>query len=147
MTTISTILSIIAILVSIYNVYSQNELSKNINRKNLDALYFNRIYCKALIYKIPKARRKLHIDQDGGLVNDGELREVLNDIRNDSIYYSYIDKKFYDKLVAKLQDLEDYIVRAGNSKILGETQCDFHNEIQIKISNIYNCINDHYKNY
>lgn len=61
---------------------------------------------------IPKARaRILYNDANGKLLGIDNLIEVLNNIRRDSLFYKFTDKKLYNKITEINQQIEDRLVK------------------------------------
>lgn len=141
---LSDIIAILAIIISIYTCNSQISFAKTNSVKNLESIYFNAIFKNILIYKIPKAQKKIYINESGKIQDDSDFIKLLNEIRNKSLYFKYTDKDFYDRLVKKLQDLEDYIVTRGNKQILDRNI--FLQSINEKVEDLYRLLIEYYKN-
>lgn len=141
---LSDIIAILAIIISIYTCNSQISFAKTNSVKNLESIYFNAIFKDILIYKIPKAQKKIYINESGKIQDDSDFIKLLNEIRNKSLYFKYTDKDFYDRLVKKLQDLEDYIVNRGNKQILDRNI--FLQSINEKVEDLYRLLIEYYKN-
>lgn len=141
---LSDIIAILAIIISIYTCNSQISFAKTNSVKNLESIYFNAIFKDILIYKIPKAQKKIYINESGKIQDDSDFIKLLNEIRNKSLYFKYTDKDFYDRLVKKLQDLEDYIVTRGNKQILDRNI--FLQSINEKVEDLYRLLIEYYKN-
>jgi hypothetical protein len=136
------IVSIVAVIIALAVGYIQHKREYDINQTNLEAVYFNDIYKEYLIKRIPIARRYIRFDKNGVLKDTNKIRNELNNIRQDSIYYLYNDENFYNELKKKCQDLEDYLVRNSTNSLLGEEQTEFHNKLQNELKDIYRIIND-----
>lgn len=141
---LSDIIAILAIIISIYTCNSQISFAKTNSVKNLESIYFNAIFKNILIYRIPKAQKKIYINESGKIQDDSDFIKLLNEIRNKSLYFKYTDKDFYDRLVKKLQDLEDYIVTRGNKQILDRNI--FLQSINEKVEDLYRLLIEYYKN-
>lgn len=133
----SIVISIISLIISIIIAVKQY----NMSRKSLESEYFNDIYKKHLIKNIPNARKYVRFDE-GKLVDIQDMLSVLNDIRNDSLYYLYNDKEFYLKLKAACQGLEDFLVISSQRTLIGEEQTDILNELQHRLTDIYKITNN-----
>lgn len=131
-----------ALGMSFYTLKAQLKFSKINSVKTLDSIYFNAIFQDILIYKIPAAQKKIFVDHDGKIQDDQELIDLLNEIRNKSIYFKYADRSFYDKLVDKLQELENYIIYRTNYTV---NRNAFLGDLQAKIENIYDILIEQYK--
>ncbi len=143
---IAIILSFASLLVSIGVVTYELHGTKKINDINLVANIMNQIYMKYLITEIPEARRL--IDFPGNkLCGTQRLQDVLVHLKNDSLFFKYSDNKFFDKLKNLCQDLEDYIVKNDGKKYdsLEEKNAVF-TYIEEKLSDLYNLIENKYKN-
>ncbi|GKU78001.1 hypothetical protein [Paenibacillus sp. L3-i20] len=136
------LVSIVAIIISIVVAIIQYNTAIGINKMNLKSVYFNEIYMKYLIYEIPNARKYIHITFEGKLTGDDKIRNELNKMRQDSLYYLYNDELFYNKLKHRCQILEDYIIESSTKKMLGEDQTEFNNKLKEELKAIYKIIND-----
>lgn len=136
--TLELILAIIAIVVSIISVVVQCFFSQKNNRTNLEADFFKDIYGDYLMKTIPEARQVIHYSNN--MVTDtDDLSEVLNDIRQSSLFFKYKDKTYYQLLCNKLQLLEDKLVKkTGYMK--DDDYADFILEINKDIEEIYDII-------
>lgn len=140
---IETILSILALTISIGTALFEYMW----NKKNT-LLYFefdinSCIYKDYLIHKIPQARNYI-VYSDGELKDTKKLIDLLNEIRQNSLYYKYNDKKFYKKLCDCTQAIEDKLVLKT-----GYMSCDdfseFNYSLNDDITNLYTIIANKYK--
>ncbi|MGE7753236.1 hypothetical protein [Lysinibacillus fusiformis] len=136
------IVSIIAAIIALVVAYIQHIREHSINQTNLEAVYFNEIYKEYLIKRIPSSRKYIHIDMYGVLKDTDKIRNELNNIRQDSLYYLYNDEVFYKELKNKCQNLEDYLISCSANPLVGEEQTDFHNKLQSDLKEIYRIINN-----
>lgn len=133
----SLVISIISLLIStglaIYKIYD----TKKMDKAKMETEYFDSLYKDYLLIKLPKARAKMLFGQDYKLIGSQELTQLLNDIRQDSLYFMYSDSIFYNDLKCQLQNLEDYIVSHEDKSLIAEEQTEFLSNIQKKLTNIY----------
>ncbi len=97
-----------------------------------------------MIYDIPKAQRKIYVNESGIIQDDKDFIKLLNKIRNKSLYFKYTDKDFYDKLVKNLQDLEDFIINRSNTPIVDRN--NFLKSVNDKVEELYKLLIEYYKN-
>ncbi len=135
---VGVVLSIISICISVIIAIVEAVNAYRINKINIEAEYFDELYKKILIEKLPLARRKIIIAQDGLLTGIDEFNNVLNDIRISSTYYAYADKEFYDELKKALEETENFLINSSNKKISSEDQLDFLKDLNDKITEVYN---------
>ncbi len=142
----SDIIAIIALIISaavaLYDIF----VAKRANRTNLNSYYFNEIYREHLIHKIPDSRKYIKINLDGKLVGYNKIVQEMKVIQVDSLYYKYVDKKYYEKLVRQAQKIEDFVIAATAKHYNGEEQTDFWNELKKELSELYRILNDKYLN-
>lgn len=142
----SDIIAIIALIISaavaLYDIF----VAKRANRINLNSYYFNEIYRDHLIHKIPDSRKYIKIDLNGKLVGYDKIVQEMKEIQVDSLYYKYIDKKYYEKLVHQAQKIEDFVITATAKCYNGEEQTDFWNELKKELSELYKILNTKYLN-
>lgn len=136
------IVSIVAAIIALAVAFIQHKREHRINQTNLESVYFNEIYKEYLIKRIPNSRKYIHIDMNGVLKDTDKIRDELNNIRQDSLYYLYNDETFYNELKKKCQNLEDYLVRSSANPLLGEDQTEFHGKLQSELKEIYRTINN-----
>ena len=134
---ISDYIAIIAILVSIATAIKQWHHDIHMNRMNLEADYFKELYSEHLLHELPKVRKYLYF-RDGKLSDVDPLVNELNRIRQDSLYFYYMDNAFYLKLKKSLSDLEDYLCTCSEQEIDNYTnQTVVMDEIQNKLTKSY----------
>ncbi len=141
---LSDIIAFLAICISIYTCRQQINFAKTNSIKNLETIYFNAIFKNILIYDIPKAQRKIYVNESGIIQDDKDFIKLLNKIRNKSLYFKYTDKDFYDKLVKNLQDLEDFIINRSNTPIVDRN--NFLKSVNDKVEELYKLLIEYYKN-
>ncbi|WP_139990884.1 hypothetical protein [Paenibacillus paridis] len=136
------IVSITAAVIALAVAYIQQKTDHKLNQTNLESVYFNEIYKEYLIKRLPNARKYIHIDSNGRLTDIDKIRDELNSIRQDSLYYFYNDGNFYNKLKLKCQSMEDYLIRSSINPLVGEDQTEFFNKLQNELKELYRIIND-----
>lgn len=88
--------------------------------------------------KIPDARNVIHYNNN--IVSDtDDLIDILNDIRQSSLFYKYKDRNFYNLLCKQLQELEDKLVNK-TGQMSDDDYANFVQEINLDIENIYDTI-------
>lgn len=138
------LLSIIAILISIFSIFFEYVWNKKINRINLEADFFKEIYGDYLMKEIPNARNYFHYNNHI-LSDTGDLIDVLNEIRRSSLFYKYKDKKFYIDLCVCLQGLEDELVgKEGKIFKDDDDYTEFISGINKDIEKLYSIIMNKY---
>lgn len=131
-------LSVLALIISIGSSLFEYFWNQKINKTNLEAEFFKDIYSDYLMKKIPDARNVIHYNNN--IVSDtDDLIEVLNDIRQSSLFYKYKDRNFYNLLRKQLQELEDKLV-SKTGQMSDDDYASFVQEINSDIENIYDTI-------
>lgn len=131
-------LSVLALIFSIGSSLFEYFWNQKINKTNLEAEFFKDIYSDYLMKKIPDARNVIHYNDN--IVSDtDDLIEVLNDIRQSSLFYKYKDRNFYNLLCKQLQELEDKLV-SKTGQMSDDDYASFVQEINSDIENIYDTI-------
>lgn len=136
------IISLIALAISVLVAVNEYKRDYEINRTNLESVYFNEIYKEFLLKSIPNARKYIRFDNDGMLRDTEKMRDLLNQIRHDSLYYFYNDQYYYDSLKTKCQELEDFLLKSSERSLSGEEQTEFYKTLQDGIKDIYKAINN-----
>jgi len=137
----SLIISIAAFLVSIIAIIVTFCQNKSITTLNLQSRYFEKIFDKYLIEKIPKARTYIQYINNR-LVDADKLIDVLDNVKSDSLYFKYNNNKFYESLKSNIDDLGKFLSECSNiDESDQDKQADNIKEIGNKITNIYQIIN------
>lgn len=132
-------MSLIALFVSFGTAIFEYFWNDKINRTNLESEFFKEIYGEYIMTEIPKARKMIRYN-DKRISDTGELCDVLNGIRQSSLFYLYEDKKFYDELIGDLQELEDELVKREGQVLEDHQYADFVSDLQKRIEKIYSII-------
>jgi hypothetical protein len=138
------IIAILALIVSIIVPLIENWRDIKINRINLESEYYRDIYKEHLIKGIPNARKYIGFTPNGKLRDTEELREELNCLRQDSLYFLYNDKEYYDGLKQITQDLEDYLLECEDTIFSKTERRKVLGNIQRMIRELYSYISDNY---
>lgn len=104
------ILSIIAILVSIISFICTFYQANKHNTINLKSRFYEKIFDEYLTEKIPEAVLKLNYNNITHRLTDAnDIRDILSDLKRDSLFFKYSDIKFYNELVKLINRLENEI--------------------------------------
>ena len=133
-------LSIISSIICFIITFLQN---KKINKINMNARIYSKIFDEFLIERIPKARTYLRFESNK-LVDSDQLSDTLADLLNTILYFRYADKKFYELLHSQIQDIEDFVLECGNKQFVQEEQGRVFDQIQEKLEKLYKIVNDNY---
>ena len=136
------IISIISIVASVIMTVWQLVITKQINRINLSKNEFDLIFSKYLITEIPRSRKYLKFDQKNKITGINYLINTLHELRKDSLYFNYHNKKFYNELEKKILELEDYLITNSNIKYEGSRQTNMLNNVDKMIEDLYSIINN-----
>lgn len=134
------ITSIVTIFVTFIVTKWQIIHDRKMNLLNLENEYFREIFQSFIVEKIPIARNKVTILENGKITGKAELIAELHNIMKGSLYYKYIDYKFYDDLCYKIQCLEDFLIVPDES----DNKYVVENFIDCYIEDIYKCLSDQY---
>lgn len=140
---IAVVVSAISIIVSIITAIFAYKQQTRLNRINMRAKYFEKIFDEYLIEYIPKARKYLRFENNK-LVDSEQLCQTLSDLLNASLYFRYENGEFYKELKTQIQSIEDYVLKCGNQNYEQEEQGKVFEEIHNKLSGLYKYINDNY---
>lgn len=136
---ISTLISFLSLILSGFAFFQ----SAKHNSKNLRSRYFEKIFDKYLINKIPNARKYIRYNNRTHKLDDiGKMMDTLTNLRNDSLYFRYSDKNFHKKLSELITELEDFLSTCSNNPEQDQDSCA-ENIIKIGkyIEDIYSLIN------
>ena len=138
------IIAILALLVSVIVPIIEDRRERKINKINLESEFYKEIYKEHLIKLIPNARKYIGFTESGQLRDTEELREELNKLRQDSLYFLYSDKNYYNKLKRLTQELEDYLITSEENTYNLVERKDVLKEIQRRITELYTHISNNY---
>lgn len=144
MESVNFIISAIAVFISIIVAVCDFRLNCRINRLNMEADIFQKIFFDYLIHKFPEAQQNIK-NTPSGLTGTGMLEDELNNLRKDALFFFYHDDVFYSKLCNKLQLLEDKVVRSNDRKM---SEIDYHmftDELKKYITEIYELVMNQYE--
>ncbi|MFR3727681.1 hypothetical protein [Lacrimispora sp.] len=134
--------SIAAIIISIISPIFEYNWNKMLNKTNLEAEYFNKLYNQFLMQDFPEARCFLHYsDNNFGGIN--QLIEVLRDIRKKSIFFKYHNKTFYEEMLKLIQKIEDDLI-LNEGEMNSDTYVVFYTRLEKEIGDMYECITNRY---
>lgn len=132
---ISNVVATIALILSVYGF----RRDKKTEKRNHEFDLFRDIYQEFLVIRLPTARAKVKISRAGLVSGVDELIHELNEIRKQSIYFSYAEPQFFEELKMTLWELEDYLTLI-EEPFVGEARVDFDHEVTAKLKKIYKCI-------
>lgn len=140
---ISTLLSIIAIAISIYAVLYE----KKINNNNLQADYYKEIFGDYLKNSIPEVSSKLSYDGNGRLERSyRDVTRVLFEMYAHCGYFKYVDNDFYEQLKNEIQAFDDLSINKASESIREiENQTKSLIELHQQIERIVQLINKQYQ--
>ena len=112
---ISIIISVVALAVSIGTPFVEYFLQKRIGKDNALADYLRNQIVKPLFNDLPIAVKKIHLEGQDIKYTD-EAINIIRNVLKSIIFYENVDKKFYELLKARLQAIEDHLVKNGTVK-------------------------------
>lgn len=134
------IVSIISIFISFAVTAWQIIITIKVNKINLKSSVCEKIFDEYLIKEIPNARRFISFDKMGKFIGADKLVKTIKSLIKDSLYFRYNDRKFYDILIQKLEELENTIVNNIDKRIDNIKQNDLTNDIEKLIGDVYEII-------
>lgn len=141
--TAETIMSTIAIVVSLYTFCIESYYNKKSNKATLMSEYFNDIYKDKLISEIPLASSEIQYLNNGKINGVSKLCEEINNILIKSSYFKYVDLTFYNELKEIIIELEDFLLLTEDEPI----NEDFDTELSLRLKKLYGSINKKYIGY
>ncbi|MCI9078120.1 MAG: hypothetical protein HFH68_04210 [Lachnospiraceae bacterium] len=142
---VSDVLSVIAIIISIMTVFFEFYYTNHNNKSSLMSIYYSETYKKYLTRLVPDARIDISYNkQTKVLSGTDKLESVILDIRNDSLYFKYQNKNFYNKLIEKLNLIDDLLVLNGQKRLSEKAYKEFETELDDIIAKMYELINNNY---
>lgn len=139
---ILTILSTISAIASSVSAIFMYVQTKKINKFYVNQAYHSKIFDDFLIDKIPIARQDIKFDDEGRLINTQKLVDELSNLRNNSLFYKYNSKEFYNRIKKQTQEIEDYVMHLGNKGTEKEEQSKIFININEKTEKLYEIISN-----
>ncbi len=112
---ISIVISLAALAVAIGTPFVEYFLQKRIGKDNALADYLRNQIGKPLFNDLPIAVKKIHLEGQDIKYTD-EAINIIRNVLKSIIFYENVDKKFYELLKARLQAIEDHLVKNGTVK-------------------------------
>ncbi|SFQ38037.1 hypothetical protein SAMN02910358_01826 [Lachnospiraceae bacterium XBB1006] len=138
------IFSGLALLISLGVAICDYRINIKINKLNMEAEIYTKVFFKYFIEIIPQAQQNIK-NTANGLTGTDMLENGLNDLRKEALFFYYHDEAFYKKLCSKLQSLEDKIIKANNG-IMDEVKYHlFSEEVRKDIAGIYTLVMNKYE--
>ena len=100
---------------------------------------FREIYEDHMIRGLPQARKNFRIDAFNVPTGIDPFIKELQRIRKDSLYFSFAEPDFYDKLRDAIWLLEDYLVTI-EGPVTGDDWQDIEYQVDWRMKGIYQCI-------
>ena len=132
----SLIISIVAILLSLFATFLQIKNSKKINDINLEADLLKSLFTDSITKEIPDAYSNICFP-DGVLSKTNDLQDSINQLLIKMRFFKYYDKAFYESIKEKGQALEDYIVENDGKHFEVDDYSKVTDKISMMISDIY----------
>ncbi|MBO0442196.1 hypothetical protein JZO79_01150, partial [Vagococcus fluvialis] len=134
------ILSLIAIIVSVVTLLIQHYTGNKHNKINLEGEMFRKIYLESITITIPKFRNEMQYAKKSKKIHKiPQMQNQMNSIRFESLFYKYSDNKFYEKIELKTNDIEDFLSTYLRPNITEEEHKEFE-----KLLNVYLILNNSY---
>lgn len=110
------IVSIIALFYS-FKTHSENKkTTQRTTEKTLNKEFFERIYFEYMIEKLPDALYKLESKSENAKQECDDMKDLIIEILDKSIFYKYFDEEFYNKVKISIINLEDELFEASTSR-------------------------------
>lgn len=136
---ISNLIAIIALVLSIYSVYNQVELTK----ASLESEFFINVFREILINLIPEGTQLLRFE-DGKLQDFDSLTIALTKLKVKTLYFKFRDRAFYIKLKDKIDEVDDFLILLSSKKISTDHQQDELKKLDNKIEELYTVMFSYY---
>lgn len=141
---IATVLSCVAIVISILSpIYSYSK-AKKINDINLNSTQLQKVYDEFLMKRIPAARNRIATPYNR-IENIRAFQNELQEFTRALSFYRYIDPPFFDSISKQTARTEDFVVEKLSSSRGNLSSNDFK-RVDKFIRDIYYILNEKYKN-
>lgn len=132
------ILSIVALIISLAVAVFEYKWNWGINTYNENRDFINNVFGTIMFNELPEARELITI-KEGKFEDIDKIESVLRKIRNRGLCFKRINKSFYEELVKKVQDIEDYLM-SNEKKANTDELVHKYNKVDEKIADLYSFI-------
>ena len=136
--------SIISLITSIISLIISTIVSKKINRQNLNAVYFNKIFDSILIDELPKSLEKIRYINSTFVDDNDSLENTITNLYDKITFFKYKNLKFYKLLEAKIIIVDDFLVQYHGFMCTQREFKKFKDEIDSSVREIYYLIEKEY---
>lgn len=145
---VSDVIAFGALMISVISVifsYGAIRIQRKLNTTNLQAIFYEEIFKKYLVEKIPEAIRRLDY-RNGRLDNNyKQINMTLLQMMDECAYFAYANDEFYNELRRKCEELDEKLVKErGNNTSDREQQVKFIYSVHEDIKEIVKYINRNY---
>lgn len=110
------VVSIVALIFS-FKTHSDNKrTTQRTTEKTLNKEFFEKIYFKYMIEKLPDSLYNLESKSGNAKQECDDMKEIILEILDKSIFYKYFDENFYNKIKMAIINLEDELFEASISR-------------------------------
>lgn len=141
---ISSVLAIVAIIVSIMTWKRDSKLNKNIAEKTLNQKFFEEIFFEYIVAKIPQVLIKLEYSNGNTNLECEELESIILEILDKAMFYKYFDSDFYEKIKVILLEIDEKLVFALDNSISRAQFENYKSKISDLINKLYKTLKDYY---
>jgi len=142
--TLSDFLSFLAISVSIYTIFRQTRVDKEINDINLSIPFFEKIYFEALTQNIPNAQDAIYYDsKEKKIAGTSDMKSALREVRKNERFFQYSNTEFFDKVKNKSMQLDELLSK--NVNIDKGDYLKFEESLEKDLIELYDLILSEYK--
>ena len=135
---IAVLVSVVAVAISIIAM----KQTRKINNTNLQSIYYEYVFKKYLLKRIPKALHKIQIRDNKLCKSYRYMTKMLMDMLEDAKYFEYIKPDFYNQLKSIAVEIDDELVSSASKTFYDEDI--FRDEIKKKTVKMVRLINDNY---
>ncbi|MEG2984104.1 MAG: hypothetical protein RR835_05350 [Peptostreptococcaceae bacterium] len=108
--------SIMALLYSFKTHNDNKKTTQTTTEKTLNKEFFEKIYFKYMIEKLPDSLYKLESKSGNAAQECDDMKDLILEILDKSIFYKYFDEAFYNKIKIAIINLEDELFEASTSR-------------------------------
>lgn len=141
---ISSILAMVAIIVSIITWRRDSKLNKSIAEKTLNQKFFEEIFFEYIVFKIPQVLIKLEYSSGDTNLECEELECIVLEILDKAMFYKYFDSDFYEKIKYILLEVDEKLVFALDNNISRAQFENYKSKISELINKLYIILKSYY---
>lgn len=140
----SLIIEYLPMVISIYAIWVSYNTHIYANQLNIKTIFYGKIFDEFLLEKIPNSILKVQYLKSM-YIDEGDIFEsTMEQLYAKIHYFKFRDIKFYDLLIAKIEEIDDFNTKNHKTKMIKANFDNKKTELDKKIIELYQIIEKEY---